>query len=276
MSDPFIKEAKKSSLLVKILLGAVAVAAVAALGVIAFKFISYKETGGIPAGTTFSQVAISYPSQGVQLELNDPLKVEAAAIGSKPFTSMELWINGELLGVQAAPSGGAYPFSTFFSWTPAEEGIYSLIAAAIDADGNKKISAQVVVYVAQTETGIEQVSSDLNGSPSIMPPPPAGGYSPPEGPSDNESQGITGIWKGSTFVLISERRGLLVLWLAPPSHGLDRRDVRSSGRMHGWRTKRVLRFITRSGSEKLTGKSSSLRQSRISFVERAQHAVLSD
>jgi hypothetical protein len=110
MSEPFIKEAKKSSLLIKLVLGAVVVAVLAALGVIAYKFISYKESGGIQTDTSFAQVAISYPSQGMQLELSDSVMVEAAAIGSKPFQSMELWINGELLGLQAAPSGGAYPF----------------------------------------------------------------------------------------------------------------------------------------------------------------------
>lgn len=198
MSEPFIKEAKKSSLLVKVILGVVVVAAVSALGVIGYKFISYKETGGVPAEPSFAQVAISYPSQGVQLELNDPMKVEAVAIGSKPFISMELWINGELVGVQAAPSGGIYPFSTLFSWTPVEEGVFSLVAAAIDADGNKEISAHVVVSVAQSETEDEQVSFDLSGSPSVVPPPSGGGYSPPDGPSPDESTGLTGIWTGST------------------------------------------------------------------------------
>ncbi len=198
MSEPFIKETKKSSLVVKVLLGAVAVAALAALSVVALKFINYKESGGVPTDTSFAQVAISHPPQGVQLELSDPVKVEATAIGSKSFLSMELWINGELMGVQAAPSGGAYPFSTFFSWTPVEEGVYSLIAAAIDADGNKEISAQVTALVAQTEAEVEEVSADLNGSPSVLPAPSGGGYSPPDAPSPDESQGLTGIWMGST------------------------------------------------------------------------------
>jgi hypothetical protein len=198
MSEPFIKETKKSSLLVKVVVGAVVVAAVAGLGFFGFKFISYKESGGTPTDISFAQVAISYPSQGVQLELSDPVMVEAAAIGSNPFLSMELWINGELLGVQTAPSGGAAPFSTFFSWTPVEEGSYSLITAAIDAEGNKEISAQVVVFVAHTETGIEVPAADQFGSPSVMPPPSGGGYSPPDKPSDNESIGPASNWQGST------------------------------------------------------------------------------
>ena len=75
MSEPFIKEAKKSSLLIKLVLGAVVVAAVAALGVIGYKFISYKESGGVPTDTTFAQVAISNPQQGMQLELSDSVMV---------------------------------------------------------------------------------------------------------------------------------------------------------------------------------------------------------
>ena len=76
MSEPFIKEAKKSSLLVKLLLGAVGVAVLAALGVMGYKFISYKESGGVHTDTSFSQVTISYPSQGMQLELSDSVMVE--------------------------------------------------------------------------------------------------------------------------------------------------------------------------------------------------------
>jgi hypothetical protein len=195
MSEPFIKEAKKSSLLVKLLLGAVVVAAVAGLGVIAYKFISYKESGGIPTDTSFAQVAISYPPQGMQLELSDSVMVEAAAIGSKPFQSMELWINGEVLGVQVAPSGGTHPFSTFFSWLPVEPGVYSLSAAAIDSDGQKEMSAQVVVSVVQAETGIELVSSD---SPTVLPAASGGGYSPPDKPDPGVSKSPAEIWSGST------------------------------------------------------------------------------
>ena len=149
-------------------ISALIVIAVVAIGVIAYKFISYKSSGGIPIDETFAQVAISSPPQGGQLEVGDTVPVEGAAIGSNPFLSMELWINGELLGVQAAPSGGAHPFSTSFSWRPVEPGIYSLIAAAIDIDGNKEISVQVVVFVTQSETGIELVSSD---SPTVLPAP---------------------------------------------------------------------------------------------------------
>ena len=109
MSEPLIKKAgMKSSAMARIIIGVVVVAAVVTVtAVIAYKFISYKSSGGIPTGeTSFAQVAISSPPQGAQMEVGDSVMVEGSAIGSNPFLSMELWINGELLGVQAAPSGG--------------------------------------------------------------------------------------------------------------------------------------------------------------------------
>jgi hypothetical protein len=138
-------------------------------------------------------VAISSPPHGVQLEVGETIMVEAAAIGSLPFQSMELWINGELMGVQAAPSGGAQPFSTYFSWVPVETGIYSLIAATTD-EGNKEMSSQVVVFVTQRETGSEFVSF---GSTTVLPAPSGGGYVPPDGPGASDSTGPAMIWEGS-------------------------------------------------------------------------------
>lgn len=194
MSEPLIKENKKSSLLTRILIGALVVVTVAALGFIAYKFFSYKGSGGIPIDTAFAQVAISSPPQGVQLEVSESVMVEAAAIGSNPFASMELWINGELLGVQAASSGGVLPFSTFFSWRPVEPGVYSLIAEAIDIDGNIEISTQVIVFVVQTEIGIELLISD---SPTVLPAPSGGGYSPPAIPQPDDNIGPASSWSPS-------------------------------------------------------------------------------
>ena len=196
MSEPLIKKVnKKSSTLARILIGTLVVAVVAALGFGVYKFISYKQSGGVsPLEASFAHVAISSPPQGVQLEVGDSVMVESSAIGSKPFLSMELWINGELLGVQAAPVGGVHPFSTFFSWRPVETGIYSLIAAAIDIDGNKEISEQVAVFVAQSESEIELVSSDL---PTVLPAPTGGGYSPPVGPGADDPTGPASIWSPS-------------------------------------------------------------------------------
>jgi len=196
MAEPFMNIANKGmSNLTRILISAVVVV-VAAIGLAAFKFISYRGTGGMPTGdTSFAQVAISSPPKGAQLEAGDSMMVEAAAIGSMPFQSMELWINGELLGVQAAPSGGEHPFSTSFSWQPLEPGIYSLITAATDNDGEKVVSTQVVVFVIQNEAGIELISS---GSPAVLPAPEAGGYLPPAGPGSGDSTGPASNWSGST------------------------------------------------------------------------------
>lgn len=194
MSEPFIKEAgKRGSLLVKIAIGVMAAAGVTAVGLLGLYFISYNGPGGSQADQTFAQVSISSPPNGVQFEAGESLLVETAAFGSTPFQTMELWINGELLGLQHAAQGGVHPFSTYFSWRPLEPGVYSLVAAAKDVQGDKAISEQVVAVVLPSEEEGELVLAD---APAVIPA-PGGGVLPPEAPEGDGSTGPAGPWSSS-------------------------------------------------------------------------------
>ena len=102
--DPFVKKAGWSrNLLVGI--SALIVGGLA-IGWVAMRYINYIRSGGIPSGDTpFAQVAISYPQNGDQLEIGEFAIVDANAIGLNAFTSIELWLDGTLAGVQMAHEG---------------------------------------------------------------------------------------------------------------------------------------------------------------------------
>lgn len=194
MSEPFIKPVGNKTKQVELLMISVVGTAVVILGVwVGLNYARYRRSGGLPAKASFpAQVAISFPPNGVQIEAGEPLMVEADALGPHPFLSMELWLDGELVGVQAAPEGGRQPFSAEFFWQTSELGAHSLIAVAVDGNGQKVISAQVVVLVGQGEVAVEDLVLQV-----VQPEPSDGYYVPPFGPGEGSSVGPAGIWGGT-------------------------------------------------------------------------------
>jgi len=172
--------------------------AIASTGIAGFliarNFISFKNSNGLPSENPVqSQVLISNPDNGFQLLGGESVLVEALAIGPEPFLSIELWVDGELAAVQAAPSIGLNPFSTFFYWTPTEPGIHSLIATSINNKEQKSYSGQVLVFVILEESyaGLQE------DSPVAYPAPGGGGYSPPASPDEDQPVSPSNDWKGS-------------------------------------------------------------------------------
>jgi len=146
---------------------------------------------------TPAQVSIGYPVNGALLNSNESLLVNAAAIGPEAFLSMELWVDGTLAGVQAAPSGGVQPFSSFFYWLPKTSGNHYLIAAAVDTGGERVYSAQVTVFVALEEGSKEEAQTSPGTSSIVLPAPGGGGYTPPGPPGEGDSVGLGKDWSGS-------------------------------------------------------------------------------
>ncbi|MCJ7622646.1 MAG: hypothetical protein MUO76_04015, partial [Anaerolineaceae bacterium] len=143
------------------------------------------------------QVSIGRPVPGAQLAAGESLLVSATAVGPDAFLLVELWVDGVLAGVHAAPSGGALAFSTHFYWLPIEPGAHSLIAAAIDSEEEKTMSAQVIVYVTPDESRGEILTSADGDFPTVLPAPDGDSYGAPGPPDDNESIGPAGGWSGS-------------------------------------------------------------------------------
>lgn len=142
-----------------------------------------------------SQVSIGEPTNGAQLSLLQPVTISGLAIGPNPFTSMELWINGQLMGVQAGPADGKTPLPASFVWLPDEEGSQSLVARAIDGDGGLWTSPAVLVNVVPGE-GEEEETGAGGGLPADVPAvyPSAGGYSPPSAPGLDDPKAEAQPW----------------------------------------------------------------------------------
>jgi Putative zinc-finger len=126
---------------------AVGTIAVALLGFAAFSFFRYRASGpALPQGG-MSQVSIHQPTSGAELIHTDPVVVDATAIGPEPYSELQLWVNGTLVGVQAGPMDGQSPLSRSFDWIPQQPGTYSLVVEALQAGGNRVPSTPVIVSV---------------------------------------------------------------------------------------------------------------------------------
>ena len=195
MSEPFISpvvyKTKKTTLLISIILGTIFIGALIWGGML---FFNYRDSGGgAPVSSSPAIVTIGTPGNGDQFEIGEAIIVEASAVGPHDFLSVELWLDGELAGVQAAPAGGLHPFNTHFSWMPVDPGMHSLIAAAVDDKGGKTMSSQVVVMVVENESGI--VMDSPGSVPEVLPAPPEGTV-PRAGPAEG-AVWPAGNWSGT-------------------------------------------------------------------------------
>jgi hypothetical protein len=209
MSDPFVK--RDSRLRYFLIISGIVVVALLAVIIVALVASAFFNNQGagetLPRDAPLAQVSISNPNEGAQITAGESLFVNAIAIGPDAFLSMELWVNGELAGVQAAPSGGVHPFSTSFLWVPKEPGYHSLIAAVIDFEGQKTISPQVVVVITQEEGGGDIVAPSHDDSVSVFPPPPGGAYTPPSPPGADDSVGPANVSSSSPGDLADDPSG---------------------------------------------------------------------
>ena len=196
--DPFVKNANRSrNILVSIAIGGALIVCVVVIGWAVMGYTSYKKSGGIPPGVTApAQAAISNPQNGAQIEIGELVMIQVDAIGPNAFTSIELWLDGALAGVKMAQEGGTQPSIAHFSWQTLTLGHHSLIATAVDEQGNKVFSSQVAVSVVQGDTEIELLSLDQTGSPAVEPAPPEGTFGTESGPELEESTGPAERWQG--------------------------------------------------------------------------------
>ena len=158
------------------------------IAVIAFFFIRYQQGGGLHADASQSQVIITQPQYGSKVQAGHPIEVRVAAEGLSPVTSVELWINGVLEGVQALPPAGLTSITAFFSWIPKETGNFSLIARAVNELSETFPSDAVIVFVTpQPEVSGQPEAEESGVQPAVFPA-PAGGAAgaPPSPPSGLE------------------------------------------------------------------------------------------
>jgi len=175
------------------ILGLLIIAAVAAAS---FFFIRYRKTGTQQLKVSQSQVVITRPASMTELPAGSPINVQVSAVGQQPFTSTELWINGVLKGVQAAPPGGLISITAHYSWIPSQSGNYSLVARALTLEGGTAVSNAVFVSILPPEEPF--VPEDTTGeiTPVVLPAAPAG-FSNPLPPASAEISVPGEEWRGS-------------------------------------------------------------------------------
>src|SRR5688572_19780208 len=74
-------------------------------GVAAYQFKQYEAMlDALPGKATPIMIAITDPHTGQTVPAETPLLVHVNASGQEALLSLELWVNGQVVGIQAAPS----------------------------------------------------------------------------------------------------------------------------------------------------------------------------
>jgi len=127
-------------------------------GVAAYQFKKYQAAlGSLPDKATPIVIAITDPQTGQAVPAGTPLLVHVSAGSPEALLSLELWVNGQIIGVQAAPApDGITPFAADFAWTPSDPGTYTLVARGLQADKQSGDSAGVMIIVGPTEKAADE------------------------------------------------------------------------------------------------------------------------
>ncbi len=173
--------------------GGPVVLAVILAGILLYKFYEYKNAGlnGL-LNAPQAIVAITVPQPYSSASVQSPLPVNVVASGYQPLTSIELWVNGVLLGVQASPPAGLFNFKTSFLWTPGAAGEYSLVARVLDSHGDSTVSPAVMVKITPFLSP-EGAEVAFEGGPSSVVPAAPNGFPVVGSPGANESVGGAGV-----------------------------------------------------------------------------------
>lgn len=133
---------------------AIALVILSALFVVtAYQFKKYQAAmESLSVKSTPILIAITDPYTGQTVPAGTPLLVHVNASSPEKLLSLELWANGQVVGIQGSPTPqGMTPFSADFTWIPADPGTYTLIARAIQEGSQSGDSAAVVVIVGPAD-----------------------------------------------------------------------------------------------------------------------------
>jgi hypothetical protein len=195
MSEPFIGQSKRTGrsrgLIFLILLGGILFALVAAI--LVFMFLNRDSTPVQAPDMPLLGPKVSIVLPNTEIPLNDraPVVIAAEAVSDSPIKNLELYVDGVLQGVQAAPLGTGNYFSANFFFSAPEVGIYSLIAEARDENQHVGVSDPVALSIDVDEIGAEDDNQEPDnfGTPVVDPPAPTGATSPAAMPGSNQPLG---------------------------------------------------------------------------------------
>jgi len=137
MEKSFLKR-NKFLMIVLLILLLVALAFIAIFGYLLL--VSRRTLPSSPA------VSISHPRSGDAVLLEHTAVIRAISSDPEGVSSVEFYVNGELVGSQINPDPQPdQPFTVTQAFRPTEEGAYTIFLRAVDSDGYKGESLPVVV-----------------------------------------------------------------------------------------------------------------------------------
>ncbi len=140
----------------------------------------------------YPRVMITNPPGYSQFIQGTPILIETTAISAQKVLSIELFLDGVLIGEESAPPGGSDNFSPGFLWSPVSPGIYSLSARATSADQLTAISSPVMIEIAPGDS-----KPGAADSINALAPGPMDSSSGPKPPAPGSSTGPAKPWKGT-------------------------------------------------------------------------------
>lgn len=104
---------------------------------------------GFRTDTGAPAVAIQSPADGATVAVGETITISTAATDEEGdgVTGVEVFVNGETLGVQAVPDGPSTAAVISHNWTPAEEGEANIMALAYREDDTTSPPASISVTV---------------------------------------------------------------------------------------------------------------------------------
>ena len=99
------------------------------------------------------EIAITSHENGQAVILGEEARIVSVAASSKGITSVELYINGDLLETATPPEGTPKTFTADQPYTPGEEGNVIISVVAYDAKGNHSQPVSVTLAVVQSLEG---------------------------------------------------------------------------------------------------------------------------
>lgn len=139
-------------------------------------------------GAAETVVSIYGGSNGGDVSADESMLIMVEAFSETPFQALQLYVDGELMGVSAASEGGSMSMATPFFWRPGEAGLFSLHAEAVLGEGESAFSDLLQVLVSErVYEAVEGEGADGSSGPSMYPGVPVsggftggGGLTPPD------------------------------------------------------------------------------------------------
>lgn len=103
-------------------------------------------------------VNLSTPLDHSAVPLNTATSVHADALGVAPIRALTLWVDGVQMAEQVAPSNDKKEFTAFWSWTPTNAGVHTLLVRATDV--NQQTTASNAVFVNASSTANTAVDAN--------------------------------------------------------------------------------------------------------------------